>query len=256
GIGTLHRKVVQSFRTDVPAELERAFVDGAFAKVSRRIRWCPGSRGPSGFSSSSSWAWRSSVSSSDFCGPDNCPDGSDSDGAYRLADRGSVVLSRVSSERVEEGCSLERQIASSILRDGRLFGGGYPECSQRFPLRVQDAVVPGPPEGLNEIVDSDRPKDADRHARRSNADAGHPDCLADLTLTGQIQEGFHRDGSRDHRTRVPRSFRVSGRRLQMIGAEDHAGVREQRLRGVGLPPALCLPDDGLGIGDLGAHTRN
>jgi len=28
GIGTLHPKVVQSVRTDVPAELERAFVDG------------------------------------------------------------------------------------------------------------------------------------------------------------------------------------------------------------------------------------
>src|SRR5438132_11441526 len=53
GIGTLHPKVVQSVRTDVPAELERASLTGAFAKVSRRIRWCPGSRGPSGFSSSS-----------------------------------------------------------------------------------------------------------------------------------------------------------------------------------------------------------
>ena len=67
GIGTLHPKVVQSVRTDVPAELERVLVTAGFAKVSRRIRWCPGSRVRSGFSSSSSWAWRLLVSSSDFC---------------------------------------------------------------------------------------------------------------------------------------------------------------------------------------------
>src|SRR5207247_8178954 len=154
---------------------------------------------------------------------------------------------RFSLERVEEGRSLERQIASRLLRDGRLFGGGYPECSQRLPLRVQDTVVPGPPEGLNEIVDS-RLEDTYRHVRRSDADAGHPDRLADLALSGQVQEGFHRDGSSDHRTRVPRSFRVSGRRLEMIGAENQAGVREHYLCGMGRPPPMCLLDDGLGIG--------
>src|SRR5207249_11462293 len=87
--------------------------------------------------------------------------------------RDPSARSRFSSERVEEGRSLERQIASRLLRGGRLFGGGYPECSQRLPLRAQDTVVPGPPEGLNEIVDS-RPEAPPRHLRRSSAEAARP----------------------------------------------------------------------------------